>query len=226
MQHERNVQPSPGESRWLEGGRAGLFWSFSFWEQARASFCQRNSGATEVHQDALRRVVAAAIEQTHHEVRYDGSYVRIPYPGGDVPANTGVCTDVIIRAYRAAGIDLQKEVHEDMLRDFGGYPRKLRWTQRAPDSNIDHRRVPNLMAFFARKGETLSASVRAEDYAAGDLVAWDLGGGVLHIGIVSDQKTGTGRLMVVHNIGAGPKLEDVLFDWKIVGHYRYFGPER
>lgn len=189
-----------------------------------ASF-QRNAGEQDARQELLRKVVAAAIEQTHHEVRYDGSYVRIPYPGGDVAQDIGVCTDVVIRAYRAAGIDLQKEVHEDMLGNFQAYPRKARWRESEPDSNIDHRRVPNLMVFFERKGEARPISSRAEDYSAGDLVAWDLGRGVLHIGIVTDQKSReTGRLMVVHNIGEGPRLEDVLFDWKIVGHYRYFGP--
>jgi uncharacterized protein len=188
---------------------------------------QTNTGAArDTRQEILRRVVAAAIDQTRHAVRYDGAYVRIPYPAGDVPADRGVCTDVVIRAYRAGGIDLQKEVHEDMLRDFAAYPHQARWAQREPDSNIDHRRVPNLMTFFSRKGEALARSERAEDYAAGDLVAWDLGGGVLHIGIVTDQKAETGRLMVVHNIGAGPVLEDVLFDWKIVGHYRYYGARR
>ena len=175
------------------------------------------------HKEFLRRLVAAAIERTHHHVRYEPAYVRIPYPGGDVPADTGVCTDEIIRAYRAVGVDLQKEVHEDMLRNFAAYPNQRRWKLAHPDSNIDHRRVPNLMVFFQRKGETLPITNRAEDYKPGDLVTWDLGGGVPHIGIVVDQKSG-GRFMVVHNIGEGPKLEDVLLNWKITGHYRYYGP--
>ena len=143
----------------------------------------------------------------------------LPYPGGDVPADTGVCTDEVIRAYRAVGIDLQKEVHEDMVANFSAYPRK--WGRREPDSNIDHRRVPNLMVFFSRKGESLPITDRAEDYAPGDLVTWDLGGGLTHIGMVVDRKTMfTRRYMIVHNIGAGPKMEDVLFNWKITGHYR------
>lgn len=174
----------------------------------------------------LKKLVDAAIERTHHSVRYDPAYVRIPYPGGDVPADTGVCTDEIIRSYRAVGIDLQKEVHEDMLQNFSAYPRNWRWLHARPDSNIDHRRVPNLMVFFRRKGEALPVSNRAGDYQPGELVTWDLGGGVPHVGIVVDQKSPqSGRYMIVHNIGQGPKMEDVLFDWKITGHFRYSGPQ-
>jgi uncharacterized protein YijF (DUF1287 family) len=173
----------------------------------------------------LRRLVAAAIERTNHTVRYIPGYVRIPYPGGDVPADTGVCTDEVIRIYRAVGVDLQKEVHEDMKRNFAAYPSRSRWGLRQPDTNIDHRRVPNLMVFFARKGETLAISRRAEDYSPGDLVTWDLSSGVPHIGVVVDRKSaGSGRYMIIHNIGNGPQMEDVLFNWKITGHYRYFGP--
>jgi len=172
----------------------------------------------------LQRLVNAAVERTHHSVRYDPAYVRIPYPGGDVPAGTGVCTDEIIRAYRAVGVDLQKEVHEDMKENFAAYPRKWRWNLGRTDTNIDHRRVPNLMVFFARKGETLPITDRREDYKAGDLVTYDLGGGVPHIGIVVDRKGRSGAFMIVHNIGEGPKMEDVLFGWKITGHYRYYGP--
>jgi uncharacterized protein YijF (DUF1287 family) len=158
-------------------------------------------------------------------VRYLSEYVRIPYPGGDVPADTGVCTDEIIRAYRAVGVDLQKEVHEDMVQNFLAYPNKRRWLLAHPDSNIDHRRVPNLMVFFQRKGESLPMTSRAGDYAPGDLVTWDLGRGVPHIGIVVDQKSrSSGRYQIVHNIGEGPRMEDVLFNWKITGHYRYYGP--
>jgi len=179
---------------------------------------------TRERQEFLKRLVAAAVERTHHTVRYDPAYVRIPYPGGDVPAETGVCTDEIIRAYRAVGVDLQKEVHQDMEQNFSAYPRKWRWLSSHTDTNIDHRRVPNLMVFFSRKGETLTITQRAEDYAPGDLVTWDLGGNVPHIGIVVDQKSSaSGRYMIVHNIGQGPKMEDVLFNWKITGHYRYFG---
>jgi hypothetical protein len=176
-------------------------------------------------QQLLNRLVAAAIERTHHAVRYDPAYVRIPYPGGDVPPDTGVCTDEIIRAYRAVGIDLQKEVHEDMVKNFSAYPRNWHWLLAHPDSNIDHRRVPNLMVFFGRKGQALPTSSRLEDYSPGDLVTWDLGGGVPHIGILVNQKSReTGRYLIVHNIGQGPRMEDVLFNWKITGHYRYYGP--
>jgi len=186
------------------------------------------SAQTSASREAFtRKLVAAAIERTHHTVRYVSAYVRIPYPGGDVPADTGVCTDEIIRSYRAVGVDLQKGVHEDMVQNFTAYPNKRRWLLAHPDSNIDHRRVPNLMVFFQRKGESLPITTKAADYAPGDLVTWDLGGGVPHIGIVVDQKSrGTGRYMIVHNIGEGPKMEDVLFTWKITGHYRYFGPQR
>jgi uncharacterized protein len=181
-------------------------------------------GTAVSHQEFTRRLVAAAIERPHHSVHYVSAYVRIPYPGGDVPADTGVCTDEVIRTYRAVGVDLQKEVYEDMVQNFAAYPNKRRWLLAHPDANIDHRRVPNLMVFFQRKGESLPVTSRAEDYVAGDLVTWDLGGNVPHIGIVVDQNSrSSGRYMVVHNIGDGPKMEDVLFNWKITGHYRYFG---
>jgi uncharacterized protein YijF (DUF1287 family) len=186
---------------------------------------QSNPASSSSRQEFLQKLSAAAIERTNHAVRYVGSYVQIPYPGGDVPSDTGVCTDEIIRSYRALGIDLQKEVHEDMLRSFAAYPNQRLWGLARPDSNIDHRRVPNLMVFFGRKGETLSITSRSQDYSPGDLVTWDLGGGVPHIGIVVDRKSPpSGRYLVVHNIGAGPKMEDALFHWKITGHYRYFGP--
>lgn len=171
-----------------------------------------------------RRLVSAAIERTHHAVRYDPAYVRIAYPGGDVPAGTGVCTDEIIRIYRAVGIDLQKEVHEDMEAHFLSYPNHLRWRLFHTDTNLDHRRVPNLMVFFSRKGQNIPPSVDTSEYIPGDIVTWDLGGGVPHIGMVVDKKSSQGgRHMIVHNIGAGPKMEDVLFQWKITGHYRYGG---
>lgn len=186
---------------------------------------QGNATPSNVRQEFLKRLVAAAIERTHHSVRYVASYVKIPYPGGDVPADTGVCSDEVIRAYRMLGVDLQKEVHEDMAQHFSEYPRKWKWFAWRPDANIDHRRVPNLMVFFSRKGESLAVTRRAEDYAPGDLVTWDLGGDVPHIGMVVDQKSASGRYMLVHNIGGGPMMEDVLFNWKITGHYRYYGPQ-
>ncbi len=187
---------------------------------------QISADETVAHQAVLQKLVLAAIERTHHSVRYVSSYVRIPYPGGDVAANTGVCTDEIIRIYRAVGIDLQKEVHEDMVQNFAAYPHYWHADTARPDSNIDHRRVPNLMVFFSRNGESLPTGLRAEDYQAGDLVTWDLGGGVPHIGMVVDTRaSASGRTMIVHNIGEGPKMEDMLFRWKITGHYRYFGPK-
>ena len=169
--------------------------------------------------------MVAAIERTNHSVKYVSTYVHLDYPGGDVPADTGVCSDEIIRAYRAVGIDLQKEVHEDMVKNWSEYPPKTKWHQAHPDTNIDHRRVPNVMVFFSRRGDRLPITLRAEDYSPGDLVTWDLGGNVPHIGIVVNVKsTESGRPLIVHNIGQGPKMEDVLFSWKITGHYRYFEP--
>lgn len=196
-----------------------------FLASARLDVAQSNSISESHRREFLQHLIAAAIERTHHVVRYDPAYVRISYPGGDVPADTGVCTDEIIRSYRSVGVDLQKEVHEDMVRNFDLYPRRWRWVLSRPDANIDHRRVPNLMVFFARKGESLPLSGRADDYAPGDLVTWDLGGGVPHIGVVVDQKSAkSGRYMIVHNIGQGPRMEDTMFNWKVTGHYCYFGP--
>ncbi|MBS1840148.1 MAG: DUF1287 domain-containing protein [Acidobacteria bacterium] len=186
---------------------------------------QRPSAQDTASSTLMQKLSAAAIIRANLTVRYDSSYVRIAYPNGDVPANTGVCTDEVIRSYRALGIDLQKEVHEDMLRNFSAYPNQRRWQLAYTDTNIDHRRVPNLQVFFARKGQSLPITARAEDYLPGELVTWDLGGGVPHIGIVVNEKSLDGqRFLVEHNIGAGPKLEDVLFSWRITGHYRYLGP--
>ena len=169
--------------------------------------------------DAL---VKAAIERTGVQVMYDGSYRSIAYPGGDVPANTGVCTDVLIRSYRKLGIDLQQLVHQDMKKNFSSYPSKRIWGLKKPDTNIDHRRVPNLQAFFVRFGQELAVSDRAKDYLAGDIVTWLLPGNLPHIGIVTDRSDPTTeRPLIVHNIGRGPKLEDMLFTYKITGHYRY-----
>jgi uncharacterized protein YijF (DUF1287 family) len=181
-------------------------------------------GAWPARGDELAtRLVAAAVAQTSQRVVYDGSYRRIPYPGGDVPADIGVCTDVVIRAYRALGIDLQQKVHEDMRAAFAAYP-KL-WGLRGPDANIDHRRVPNLQAFFRRRG--VERRVAREDpatYAAGDLVTWMLPGNLPHIGIVSDQRTAGGvRPLIIHNIGRGPEVEDMLFAYPITGVFRYRG---
>jgi uncharacterized protein len=195
--------------------------------QFSIALAQTSTVESPSHLEFLHKLSAAAIERTSHSVRYDPAYVRLAYPGGDVPADTGVCTDEVIRSHRALGIDLQKEVREDMVQNFGLYPRKWQWLRSSPDPSIDHRRVPNLMVFFNRKGKSLPISNRGEDYFPGDLVTWDLGGGVPHIGIVVDRKSAeSGRYMVVHNIGQGPKMEDVLFSWKITGHYEYFGPNQ
>ncbi|HJZ77561.1 MAG TPA: DUF1287 domain-containing protein [Vicinamibacterales bacterium] len=164
-------------------------------------------------------LVAAAIAQTHTRVIYDGSYRRIAYPGGDVPETIGVCTDVVIRAYRRVGVDLQVKVHEDMTRSFTSYPRQ--WGMTAPDANIDHRRVPNLQTFFRRAGAEVAVSRDAAAYQPGDLVTWMLPGNLPHIGIVTDQKSAAGTPLVVHNIGRGPEVEDTLFKYPITGHYRY-----
>lgn len=165
-------------------------------------------------------LVAAALERTRHKVVYDPAYRTIAYPMGDVPASTGVCTDEVIRAYRALGIDLQQLVHEDMRAAFRAYPKQ--WGLERPDSNIDHRRVPNLRVFFTRHGRSLPVTARGEDYAPGDLVTWNLPGNLPHIGMVTDRRSADGaRPLIVHNIGAGPRLEDMLFDYEITGHYRY-----
>jgi uncharacterized protein YijF (DUF1287 family) len=163
----------------------------------------------------VSQLVAAADNRPNHPATYDPAYVHIAYPNGDVPANTGVCTDEIIRIYRAVGIDLQKEVHEDMLAHRAAYPRGRL------DTNIDHRRVPNLQVFFRRNGQALPITQNNADYLPGDIVTWKLPGGQDHIGMVVDRKSWLGRPMVEHNIGEGPQIENVLFDWKITGHYRY-----
>lgn len=173
----------------------------------------------------LDKFVEAAVGRTSQQVRYDPTYFQIPYPGGDVPAEVGVCTDEVIRSYRAVGVDLQKEVHEDMAANFSAYPRK--WGLKKTDTNIDHRRVPNLMVFFERAGAGVPVTQQASDYKPGDVVSWDLPGGLTHIGIVVNVPADAdeSRMQIVHNIGAGPKMEDVLFNWKITGHYRYTGPK-
>jgi uncharacterized protein YijF (DUF1287 family) len=172
-------------------------------------------------QDAFfQKLADTALTLTQQRVVYNPAYIAIPYPNGDVPQHTGVCTDVIIRAYRLVGIDLQKEVHEDMSRNFEEYPKI--WQLKKPDKNIDHRRVPNLMKFFERHGTVLKVSTNAADYRAGDIVIWNLPGNLPHIGIVVNRKSVDGkRYQVVHNIGNGQELSDCLFQYTITGHYRY-----
>lgn len=165
--------------------------------------------------DAL---VTAAREQVGVTLSYDPAYRRLSYPNGDVPLTTGVCTDVIIRALRQQGLDLQQAVHQDMRANFRLYPKN--WGLSRPDSNIDHRRVPNLMTWFKRQGWALPLGQEAERYRPGDIVTWDLGGGLTHIGIISDRQAGSGVPLVLHNIGRGTQEEDILFSFKITGHYR------
>lgn len=175
--------------------------------------------------DFTTRWVDAAMERLEHQVTYDGSYHSIDYPNGDVPSHIGVCTDVVVRAYRTLGIDLQRLVHEDMKANFSAYPKS--WGLSRPDSNIDHRRVPNLQAFFQRKGKVLPKSQDPKDYQPGDLVTWMVSGNLPHIGIVVTRRSADGRRpLIVHNIGAGPQIEDALFEFPITGHYRYEGRAR
>lgn len=163
----------------------------------------------------------AALALTKQKVTYDPAYFSMPYPNGDVPANKGVCTDVVIRAYRTGlSIDLQKDVHEDMKPNFKLYPKD--WGRKTTDRNIDHRRVYNLLVFFKRKGTIKPMTTNAADYKPGDIVCWNLSGNISHIGVVVNKKSADGkRFLVVHNIGAGQVMEDVLFSWKIIGHYTY-----
>lgn len=165
-------------------------------------------------------LVDAAKERLNHNVTYDGSYQSIPYPMGDVDPKKGVCTDVIIRSYRSIGIDLQQLVHEDMKKDFNAYPKN--WGLKKPDSNIDHRRVPNLEMYFSRHGTSLPISQKATDYQPGNIVTWRLNGSSLpHIGIVSDELSSSGNPKIIHNIGLGPQINDMLFDHPIQGHYQF-----
>jgi len=173
----------------------------------------------------FQKLVVQAVNQTKIRVTYVPAYVQIKYPNGDVPSNTGVCTDLVIRAYRGVGIDLQKEVHEDMVKNFKDYPQL--WKLKKTDTNIDHRRVPNLMTYFKNKKAQLPISSKAEDYAPGDIVTWNLQNkkvvsGITHIGIVVDQKSLDGkRYLIAHNIGGGNTIEDMLFSYVIIGHYRF-----
>lgn len=170
----------------------------------------------------VRKVLESAREQIKITRGYTQDYFVIAYPGGDVPQETGACTDVIVRSFREAGVDLQRELHEDMAANFSAYPRK--WGLTTTDTNIDHRRVANLQTFFTRKGKALQITTRGRDYRPGDVVSWDLNGkGMTHIGLVSDTwDKETRRYLIIHNIGGGTSAEDRLFDWEITGHFRYF----
>jgi uncharacterized protein len=194
---------------------------FSTWAQTSSS-TYPSTPIQAPHTDKTQQLISAALEQTHNHVRYNGTYFKIAYPNGDIPAEFGVCTDVVIRAYRKLNIDLQRLVHEDIRTSFALYPAKQNWGQTKPDTNIDHRRVPNLQTFFTRHGKALPVTATGNDYKPGDLVTWMVSGSLPHIGIVVDKKSEDGqRPLIVHNIGAGPQLEDMLFEFKITGHYRY-----
>lgn len=183
-----------------------------------------NAWAGVSSQTFASALVNAAKERTLHQVTYDGSYFGINYPNGDIPAHLGVCTDVIIRSFRQLGVDLQQAVHEDMRINFSAYPSHRIWGLTRPDKNIDHRRVPNLRVFFKRHGLTLPVTDNSADYLPGDLVTWVLPGNLPHIGIVIDDNSADSkRPLIVHNIGSGPKINDMLFDYPISGHYRYLG---
>lgn len=172
----------------------------------------------------IAKLVNSVYEQTKITRSYDPAYVKLAYPNGDVDNRTGVCTDVVIRAFRAQGVDLQKQVHEDMSRAFKTYPKK--WGLRTPDPNIDHRRVPNLMTYFDRQGKSLNLTENPDNYKSGDLVVWELPSGQEHIGVVlAERSKDELRPLIGHNVGAGANVEDVLFAWPIRGHYRYFEPK-
>lgn len=168
------------------------------------------------------KLAHAALDRTHKTVRYNPAYVKLEYPGGDVPAGTGVCTDEVIRAYRALGLDLQKLVHEDMKRAFSTYPKN--WGLTMADRNIDHRRVPNLQTFFKRHGAALPVSMKSGDYKPGDIITCTVAGRLPHIALVVPAPDGGARPWIVHNIGQGPQCEDRLFEFPLTGHYR-FHPE-
>ncbi|MDR2234615.1 MAG: DUF1287 domain-containing protein [Chryseobacterium sp.] len=180
-------------------------------------FCVLAANAQNTFAHKLSGSALGLIDNT---IRYDPTYFVIPYPNGDVPADKGVCTDVIIRAYRKLNVDLQKEVHEDMAKNFSKYPKT--WGLKKPDTNIDHRRVPNLAVFFSRFGTVKSTETRPELYVPGDIVTWILPGNLTHIGIVVNKKSADGkRFLIVHNIGGGQVMEDCLFKYTITGHYQY-----
>lgn len=186
------------------------------------SFLSTTPIETQVASPKLKLVLQAAMEQTKYTRGYDPAYVAIAYPGGDVPRESGVCTDVVIRAFRAIGVDLQQEVHEDMKHNFAAYPQY--WGLIGTDTNIDHRRVPNLMKYFERQQKAIAITTRKEDYLPGDVVTWNLGEGQEHIGIVTQLKSAqTGQFLMVHNIGAGARLEDIVLNWPVIGHYRGIG---
>ncbi len=179
-------------------------------------------GPIEKPNSFAEKLSNAAISIIDENVIYTPDYVKLEYPNGDVPAKTGVCTDVIIRAYRKLNIDLQKEVHEDMVANFIKYPNLKKWGLKTTDTNIDHRRVPNLEVFFGRKGKSLDVTQNATDFKTGEIVTWMINDKLPHIGIITHLKSEDGkRNLIVHNVGGGQVLEDCLFSYTIVGHYQY-----
>jgi uncharacterized protein YijF (DUF1287 family) len=187
---------------------------------------EKNSSLAANNQETIQtfeqQLSDAAISIIDPSIHYDPAYFSIKYPNGDVPKNKGVCTDVIIRSYRKLGIDLQKEVHEDMLANFSQYPNLEKWGMTKTDTNIDHRRVPNLEVFFERNGKKLPVTENSKDYKTGEMVTWMINNKLPHIGIITDKKSTDGkRNLIVHNVGGGQVLEDCLFEYKIVGHYSY-----
>ncbi|HEY1083432.1 MAG TPA: DUF1287 domain-containing protein [Prosthecobacter sp.] len=194
-------------------------WSCSADEAAQAAASRSKVAALADNQDFATRLVHAALDRTANTVRYDGAYLKIPYPGGDVPAEMGVCTDEVIRSYRVLGFDLQKLVHEDMKKHFSAYPKH--WGLPRPDTNIDHRRVPNLQTFFKRKGASLPVTQNPADYRPGDLITCTVAGRLPHIALVVPAPDGGDTPWIVHNIGSGPKLENRLFEFPLTGHYRW-----
>ena len=187
--------------------------------------CNNNDYESITLKEGIQKdLVGAALERTKHKITYNGNYFNIDYPNGDIPEKFGVCTDVIIRSYRKINIDLQQLLHEDIKRNFNDYPIKKHWPkQRKADSNIDHRRVPNLEFFLSKYGKSLNVSNNKNDYKPGDIITWDLmGSSPWHIGIVTNKKSAkTNNPLIVHNIGRGPVLDDALFNFPIRGHYRY-----
>jgi len=216
-----------GTGRWLRVGLAGLLALAGIACQRSPTPAAGDTAAPVATPAPAARpptlpsppLVAAARSQIGQTVRYDPAYAVLGYPGGDVPIDGGVCTDVIVRALRTQGVDLQQRIHEDMRGAFSAYP--ALWGLSRPDRNIDHRRVPNLMRWFERQGWQQPASRQAADFAAGDIVAWKLkGSGLLHVGIVSDRRRSDGTPLILHNIARGTQEEDLLFAHTIIGHYR------
>lgn len=198
-----------------------FFFSCNQKESNKLAFSAHPKTAVKTFEEKLSEAAISIIDPS---VKYDPAYFAIKYPNGDVPRTKGVCTDVIIRAYRKLGIDLQKEVHEDMNANFTLYPNLKKWGMTKTDTNIDHRRVPNLEVFFERKGIKLAVSEDAKDYKTGEIVTWMIKDKLPHIGIVTSKKSNDGeRNLIVHNVGGGQVLEDCLFEYKIVGHFKYKG---